>query len=388
MAEDAQTPTVTLRTVLREWGRIGVTGFGGPAAHIRLLRELCVERNEWVSPFEFEDAVATCNLLPGPSSTQLSIFCGYRVRRTAGALIGGAAFILPGLVVIVALAALYLSGSPPALVLGAGAGAGAAVAAVAVQAGWSLLPTSWRRRTSTVRFLVYLFSGALASAFLGAYVVVVLLACGFFEMTAHLVLARSGTGRAPALVPLLTGLAATATSWFTLTWVAFKVGALAYGGGFVIVPLMREDAVDRFGWMSPEQFLNAVALGQITPGPVLHTVAVVGFAAAGPLGALLAALVAFAPSFILVLLGARHFPVIRADVRARAFLDGAGPAAIGAIIGVAVPLALSLGAAWQVGVLVASAVLLLVLRRGPVYVLLLAGAFGVVAVIAGAGVPA
>lgn len=388
MAEDAQTPTVTLRTVLREWGRIGVTGFGGPAAHIRLLRELCVERNEWVSPFEFEDAVATCNLLPGPSSTQLSIFCGYRVRRTAGALIGGAAFILPGLVVIVALAALYLSGSPPALVLGAGAGAGAAVAAVAVQAGWSLLPTSWRRRTSTVRFLVYLSSGALASAFLGAYVVVVLLACGFFEMTAHLVLARSGTGRAPALVPLLTGLAATATSWFTLTWVAFKVGALAYGGGFVIVPLMREDAVDRFGWMSPEQFLNAVALGQITPGPVLHTVAVVGFAAAGPLGALLAALVAFAPSFILVLLGARHFPVIRADVRARAFLDGAGPAAIGAIIGVAVPLALSLGAAWQVGVLVASAVLLLVLRRGPVYVLLLAGAFGVVAVIAGAGVPA
>lgn len=100
---------------------------------------------------EFEDAVATCNLLPGPASTQLSIYCEWRVRGRLGALVGGAAFILPGLVVILALSALFLEGSPPRVVIGAGAGAGAAVAAVAVQAGASLIPSSWSRRDSTVR---------------------------------------------------------------------------------------------------------------------------------------------------------------------------------------------------------------------------------------------
>jgi chromate transporter len=376
-----------MRVVLREWGRIGVTGFGGPPTHIRLLRSLCVERNDWLTPFEFEDAVATCNLLPGPSSTQLSIFCAYRARGPLGALVGGLAFILPGLVAVILLAALFLAGSPPAWVLGAGAGAGAAVAAVAVQAGWSLLPTSWRRRTSTTRFVVYVTVGALASAFLGAYVVVVLLACGVIELSAGILLRRSGRGRMPVLLPLLVGLPGLAGTWLALTWVAFKVGALSYGGGFVIVPLIREDAVGRFGWMSPEQFLNAVALGQVTPGPVVHTVAVVGYAASGLGGALLATVIAFAPSFVLVLVGARHFPVIRADVRARSFLDGAGPAAIGAIMGVAVPLALSVTVAWQVGVLLAALLLLLALRRQALYVLLLAGAFGVVAALAGAPLP-
>jgi len=120
-------PGPGLGTVLREWGRIGCIGFGGPPAHIRLLRELCVEREHWLDAAEFEDAIAACNLLPGPASTQLAIFCAWRVRGRAGALAGGAAFIVPGLIVILALAALFLSGSPPLWVLGAGAGAGAAV---------------------------------------------------------------------------------------------------------------------------------------------------------------------------------------------------------------------------------------------------------------------
>ena len=131
----------TLVEITREWGRIGVIGFGGPPAHIRLLRETVVERRGWVEPEEFEDAIATCNLLPGPSSTQLAIFTAWRVRGALGALVGGLAFILPGLVLILALAALFL-GDPPAWVLGAGAGAGAAVAAVAVQAGWALVRIS------------------------------------------------------------------------------------------------------------------------------------------------------------------------------------------------------------------------------------------------------
>jgi Chromate transporter len=126
---------VSLATVLREWGRIGCIGFGGPPTHIKLLRELCVERRKWLDAREFEDAIAACNLLPGPASTQLAIFCAWRVRGRPGALAGGAAFIVPGLIVILALSALFLAGSPPLWVLGAGAGAGAAVPAGAVQAG-------------------------------------------------------------------------------------------------------------------------------------------------------------------------------------------------------------------------------------------------------------
>ena len=100
-------------TVAREWGRLGFIGFGGPPAHIVLLRQLCVERREWVSAEEFEDAIAVCNLLPGPASTQLAIYCASRVAGWPGALVGGAGFILPGLGIILALAALFLSGSAP-----------------------------------------------------------------------------------------------------------------------------------------------------------------------------------------------------------------------------------------------------------------------------------
>ena len=102
-----------LLTIAREWGRIGCTGFGGPPAHIALLRRLCVERRRWLGPREFEDALAACNLLPGPASTQLAIFCAWRLRGRVGALVGGAAFIVPGLILILALAALFLAGGIP-----------------------------------------------------------------------------------------------------------------------------------------------------------------------------------------------------------------------------------------------------------------------------------
>jgi chromate transporter len=110
-----------LATILREWGRIGCVGFGGPPAHIALLRELCVERRRWLSDTEFEDAIAACNLLPGPASTQLAIYCAWRLRATAGALVGGLGFIGPGLVLILALSALFLTGSPPLWIAGAAA---------------------------------------------------------------------------------------------------------------------------------------------------------------------------------------------------------------------------------------------------------------------------
>jgi chromate transporter len=181
--------------------------------------------------------------------------------------------------------------------------------------------------------------------------------------------------------------AATATGGtLALVWVALKVGALSYGGGFVIVPLMQADAVHRFHWMTGAQFLDAVALGQVTPGPVVQTVAVVGYAAAGVGGGVLAALVAFAPSFAFVLIGARHFASLRQNSDARAFLEGAGPAAIGAILGVAIPLARALHEPWQFGVL-ALAALALLFRRSVVLTLLGAAVIGVVATQLGAPLP-
>jgi len=169
--------------------------------------------------------------------------------------------------------------------------------------------------------------------------------------------------------------------------VAFKVGALSYGGGFVIIPLMQADAVTRYHWMSGGQFLNAVALGQLTPGPVVQTVAVVGYAAAGLTGGVLASAVAFAPSFAFLLLGARHFDQLRTNQRVRAFLGGAGPAAIGAILGSAVSLARALTQPWQLAVLTGAALLLLPFRRGVVATLISAACAGAISVALGAPLP-
>jgi chromate transporter len=368
----------SLLTIALEWGRIGCIGFGGPPAHIALLRRLCVDRRGWLEAHDFEDAIAACNLLPGPASTQLSIFCAWRLRGRIGGLVGGVCFIAPGLVLILGLAALFLAGSPPRWILGAGAGAGAAVAAVAVQAGWSLLPDSLRRATSRARWAVYALAGAVSAATVGPWLVLVLLGCGLLEV----VLRRGGA--ALALGPLAT---AGTGGLGALAWVAFKVGALSYGGGFVIVPLMQADAVNHYHWLTSAQFLNAVALGQVTPGPVVHTVAVVGYGAAGLGGGLLAALVAFSPSFAFVLLGASHFDRLRENETAKAFLGGAGPAAIGAILGTAIPLTRALSEGWQYDVLAGAAVLLFALRRGVVTTLLLAGAAGAAIALAGGPLP-
>jgi chromate transporter len=171
-----------------------------------------------------------------------------------------------------------------------------------------------------------------------------------------------------------------------VAWTAFKVGALSFGGGFVIIPLMQADAVGHH-WMTSAQFLNGVALGQVTPGPVVQTVATVGYAAAGIGGGLLAAVIAFSPSFAVVLLGARHFGALRGNRRAQAFLYGAGPAAIGAILGAAITLARALTEPWQYAVLAGAAVLLLGLRRGVVTTLLTAAATGVIIALAGGPLP-
>ena len=237
-----------------------------------------------------------------------------------------------------------------------------------------------------IRWSLYLAAGLAAAALVGPWLVLVLLACGALEIAFRLTAARAGALSVHAW-PLLAAAPAAVGGLGALVWVAFKVGALSYGGGFVIVPLMQADAVSHYHWMSGGQFLNAVALGQVTPGPVVQTVAVVGYAAAGVGGALLAALIAFSPSFGFILLGAGRFDRLRRSANVGAFLNGAGPAAIGAIIGAAIPLALALREAWQFGVLAAAALALLVFRRGVVTTLVAAGVAGAIASLVGAPIP-
>ncbi|GAA3464682.1 chromate efflux transporter [Saccharothrix longispora] len=367
---------VGLGTIAREWGRIGCVGFGGPPAHIALLRDLCVTRRGWLTEREFEDGVAVTNLLPGPASTQLAILCAWRLRGVTGAVLGGVCFIVPGLVLILALAALFLADDAPAWVLGAAAGAGAAVPAVAVHAAWGLVPGSRRRvgarRSARLRWALHLVVGGVAAAITGPWLVLVLLVAGAVEVGAR----TSGGDRRTAW-PVVLALPAVGGGLGAVAWVAAKVGALSYGGGFVIIPMMRQDAVHTYGWMTDAQFLNAVALGQITPGPVVQTVAVVGYAAAGLGGGLLAAFVAFAPSFAMVVAVGPRLERLRDDARAQAFLTGAGAAAIGAIGGSTVPLAWSLHQPWQFAVLGAALLWLLALKRGVVSALLVSGAVGV-----------
>jgi len=336
---------------------------------------------------EFEDGIAATNLLPGPASTQLAIYCAWRLRGRLGAIVGGICFIIPGLAIILALSALFLSAHPPLWVLGAAAGAGAAVPAVALNAALGLVPASWQRagpqRAVKVRWIIYFLAGGASAATIGPLLVLILIVCGVSEIvirTRPPGLERRGlAGFIPmTAVPVITGGIAA------LCWTALKVGALSYGGGFVIIPLMQHDAVQTYHWMTGAQFLNAVALGQVTPGPVVQTVAVVGYAASGLWGGLLAAAVAFTPSFIFVIAGARHFDRLRTDARIQAFFIGAGSAVIGAIAGSAIPLGLELSHLWQLGVLALASIWLLGLRRGAVTALLASGAIGMLAVLAGA----
>lgn len=401
----------SLRRIAREWTRIGIVGFGGPPAHIVLLRELVVERERWIDPRRFQDAIAASGLIPGPASTQLAIFCAGALGGRRGALVGALGFILPGLLAVLGLATVFLAASPPLWILGAGAGAGAAVPTVAVFAGSQLLRDSLRRASGSAartRWVLWVGAGAVGAALAGPWVVLVLLGCGVVELLLH----RggwaqdgpsAGAGRpkrrrnrggdrlgaaAPPWLPIGAVVGAIGSSTIaSVAWTAFKVGALSYGGGFVIIPLMQADAVDVHEWLTHAQFLSAVALGQVTPGPVTNTVVAVGWAAAGVPGAVVAGIFAFAPSVLVVGLAGHHFERIRRSAAAQAFLGGSGPAAIGAILGSAVPLAMGLQATWQWAVLGVAAGLLLSRRVPLVPVLLAAGLAGVAVAAFGGPIP-
>ena len=352
-----------------------------------MLHELCVQKNKWIPEEEFEHATATVNLLPGPASTQLAIFSAWRVGGIRGAVVGGLCFILPGLALIIGLTNLFLTQDLPIALSGAAAGAGSAIAAVAIYSGWLLAKPSWERRTNLFRWLTYVGIGIVTAIINAQFVVIGILVSGMIELVFKFTPKFLKSTHQVLLTPLLLAWQVSSNQLTNslspeiarqLSWVAVKVGLLAYGGGFVAIPLMYSDAVQINSWMSTNEFLTATALGQITPGPVLHTVAVVGFAAAGLAGALLATTVAFAPSFVFVIFGAKYFEKIRNQIVANSFLTGAGPAAIGAILGSAIPLSQGITEPWQYFIFALALVTMFVLRRSILVTLMLSGALGAI----------
>ncbi len=364
---------VPLRVIAREWGRIGILGFGGPPAHIALLRRLTVDQRQWMDAQEFEHAVAAANLLPGPASTQLMIYGAWRLRGVRGALVGGIAFIAPGLVLVVGLSVLFFARHPSRWLEGAALGAGAVVPAIALRTAWQLATPSCSTalgHARRVRWALYVLAGGACALAAPALVVVALVGCGIAE-----VVARRG-GRHVAVAGLATLHGVVLGGIGAIAWVALKVGALSYGGGFVIVPLMQHDVVNTYHWMTGAQFLNVVALGQVTPGPVVLTVSAVGYAAHGLQGAALATVIAFAPSFLFVTIGARHFDRLRTNELMTSFLAGAGPSVIGAIGASAIALALLIAHLWQGAILIVAMIWLLGLQRNATLLLLVAALVG------------
>ena len=360
--------------------RIGILGFGGPPAHIALLRKSFVQNKKWMSTTDFEEGIAAVNLLPGPASTQLTIYCGWFTRGPLGAFLAGISFILPGFLIIVPLAMVFLATDLPLWLKATALGASSTIPAIALYSGYSLMPDGWKRirenRIWRLRWLSYIIIGVASVILTPVFLAPTILTCGLFEMF----LSKPATTRtnANSIVLPLAFFMAPFTVFISLAWIAIKVGALSYGGGFVIVPMMQHDAVNIHHWLSKAQFLNAVTLGQITPGPVVLTVAVIGFAAAGIWGALFITTIAFLPSFMFVIGGAKHLNKFRQSPKSQAFFRGAGPVTIGAICGSAVPLASSLTFGWQWIFLILDLPLSILVKRNPAILILFFAAAGLV----------
>ena len=320
------------KTSLRELSllflRLGATAFGGPAAHIAMMQDEVVQRREWLTEEHFLDLLGATNLIPGPNSTEMAIHIGWQRRRWPGLLVAGVSFIVPAALITGVLGWLYLRyGTVPAaawLLYGVKP----VILAVVVQAIWRLLPKA--ARTWRLRGL-----GVLAAALtaFGANELLVLLGAGAVAvaLARALDVRRSGGGALHQLIPALpvaASVGAKAVTFSGIFWVFFKIGSVLFGSGYVLIAFLRADLVERLGWLSQGQLIDAIAVGQVTPGPVFTTATFIGYLLAGPKGALLATLGIFLPAFIFVALSGPLIPRLRASAAAGAFLDGVNVASL------------------------------------------------------------
>ena len=314
---------VSLAEIGRVFLKLGCIGFGGPLAHIALIQRETVETRRWISPERFMEGLGLSQALPGPASTQLVIYIGYRLRKHWGGVVAGCAFILPAFLLLALLTWSYFRfGAMPAI-QGLFYGMTPVVLAMILVSGYSL------SRTAAPDWAL--------KAILGGSV----LAVGLFSFSIVLLFALAGLagfilyGPARKKFPLSFHLLALAplpvlgqVGWFFL-----KVGSLIFGGGLVIVPFIEQEVVDKLGWLTRREFLDGLALGQITPGPVVITATFIGYKVAGWAGAVVATVAIFLPSFVFIFLGVAFLGRIERSRTVQAILKTVNAAAVGAIIG-------------------------------------------------------
>jgi chromate transporter len=348
-----------LREVAGLFLKLGFTAFGGPAAHIAMMHNEVVVRRKWLTEEEFLDLLGATNLIPGPNSTEMAIHISYLRAGWAGLVVGGLCFIMPAMSIVLALAWAYVQfGAAPqaAWLL---YGVKPVVIAVIGQALWSLAPKALRTRGWLTALAG---AGTLALYFLGINEILLLAVGGVMVMIgANLSRLRNINGLAFApLAGLGTASLAQAVNLPLLFFIFLKIGSILYGSGYVLLAFLRSDLVVRYGWLTDQQLLDAIAVGQVTPGPVFTTATFIGYVLAGLPGALLATLGIFLPSFIFVALSSPLIPRMRKSVWVSGLLDGVNAASLGLMAAVTVQLGVASLTDWLTVVLfIVSTVLLI-----------------------------
>jgi chromate transporter len=338
---EGTTPTIPyrLRDMLGYFLYLGSFGFGGPIALVGYMQRDLVERRRWISKEDFGEGLALAQLAPGPLAAQLAIYLGWLRSGVLGATLIGVAFILPSFIMVLALSAIYLRFGGLSWMQGAFYGIGAAVIAIIARSVYKLV----RQTVAGDKLLWTVFGiNALVTAWTESEIVWVFLLSGVATMLIrarprHTPSSSSTLGLAPFSVWLLTGLygPAPAAALGTIFLYFAAAGAFVFGSGLAIVPFLHGGVVEQFAWLDERQFLDAVAVAMITPGPVVITVAFIGYLVAGPLGATAAALGVFLPCYLFTIIPAPYFRRIAQNRPVRAFVDGVTAGATGAIAGAA-----------------------------------------------------
>jgi chromate transporter len=366
-------PRTSLGELARLFLRLGSTAFGGPAAHIAMMQDEVVVRRRWLTDERFLDLLSAANLIPGPNSTELAIHIGWSRRRWAGLCVAGVCFIVPAMLMTGALGWAYVRfGRLPqtgALL----AGVKPVILAIVAQALWGLGPKaapSWPLRALGV--------AGVALTALGVNELLILFGSGALVVAARALRSR-GSAPAASLLPILpaaaiggvTASGAAAASLGGLFGVFVKIGSVLFGSGYVLLAFLRADLVERLHWLTEAQLLDAVAAGQITPGPVFTTATFVGYLLRGPAGALVATAGIFLPAFVFVAASGPLVPRLRASRLAGAFLDGVNVASLALMVAVTATLGRAAIVDWTTGLGAAlSAVLLIRYRVGSTWLVL------------------
>jgi chromate transporter len=326
-----------LRALVLYFFRLGALGFGGPIALVGYMQRDLVEDKKWVSREDYFEGLAFSQLCPGPLAAQLAKYIGWLHSGTLGATLTGAAFILPSFLMVLGLASLYVHFGQLVWIQGLFYGIGAAVSAIIVRSAWKLI----QKTLSTDYLLWGLFSVlAVATVWTQSEIVWLFLLSGFVAMFVKAPPKWSlQSVRRLILGPgFVTGLLGQASAGTIASVFLFflKAGAFVFGSGLAIVPFLYGGVVGKFHWLTEQQFLDAVAVAMITPGPIVITSAFIGYLVAGPAGACAAALAVFLPPYLLVVFAAPHYRRFAKNPQVKAFVQGVTAAAVGAIAGAAI----------------------------------------------------